>query len=153
MIAYRPFKEKLRNLMETVNKALYIAMLLNLLLLCYLIGKMTERAKFDYIGFALIFLISVLMIFNIVVIILNLGFGACRKKEEKEKEAGAVKGNNKESRWLSFGSRSRDRTTKSINQSESFEALKLTGEPGQSLGKIEREEVGKKDKEKDDLAL
>ena len=85
VLRYRPFEKSEKNILEAGNRVFYI-----LILLVFLIGhltekKMSERARFECIGFGVIGLVSLLICLNILVS-LWAAYKSSKKMLSKSKE-------------------------------------------------------------------
>ena len=67
VIRYSPFQKVEVNFVEAGNRAIYILILIVFLINYLFEDKMSDKTKFDYIGFGVIGLISLLITFNISV--------------------------------------------------------------------------------------
>ena len=85
-ISTRPYKNRFVGILKTGNKCIYFTILLAFLLGNILERRISKLQSFTYFGFGVIGLISILMVFNVIVMLTSTLAGLLSKKKSKKDE-------------------------------------------------------------------
>ena len=112
VIRYTPFQETPTNFLEAGNRAIYILILLVFLVNHRLDESISEKARFNYIGFGVIGLVALLIGFNIGISVWVIGIQVkkmcSKKKKTKQQDQGKMTKKEKlepfekEEKWISI---------------------------------------------------
>ena len=89
-ISTRPYKSKFVGILKSGNKCIYFTILLAFLLRNIVDGKISRSQSFTYFGFGVIGLISILLAFNVIVMLTSTLAGLCSRKKSKDKNSPEV---------------------------------------------------------------